>query len=414
MDRMPPRARAGRELPPTAGLPLNWGDYLHKPGLSFAEGLAHWPGLPEPIITCSGTAALLVALKTLHRLRPDRDTIIVPAYNCPLVPLAACLIPGLRTMACDTISGGIEFDPHQLDSLCDERTLAVVPTHLGGRVADVQAAKSVAARCGAFVIEDAAQALGAFAEDGQSVGLRGDAGLFSLAAGKGLTTYEGGILVSRDARLRAELAAVAREVLRPDLGWTLRRNLELLGYGLLYTPSGLRLAYGRNLRKKLAVDDEAAAVGDVFTLADIPLHNLDALRLRVAANGLARLPAHLEEGRRRAGHRCDQLAALPGVSVIGDRPGTDGTWPFFMVLMPGKEQRDRALNSLWRSGNGVSKLFVHVLPDYAFLAPLFAGHGRPDCRNALDLADRMLTVSNTPWLDETTFTLIAQTLRSSL
>jgi len=395
-------------------LPLSWGDYLRKPGLSFAEGLGRWPGLPDPIMACSGTAALVVVLKTLHRLRPNRNTVIVPAYNCPLVPLALRLVPGLRAIVCDTVFCGIDFDLHQLDRLCDERTLAVIPTHLGGRVADIRAAGDVAARCGAFVIEDAAQALGAFAEEGQSVGLRGDVSFFSLAAGKGLTTYEGGILVSRDAQLRAELATVARETLRPDLGWTLRRNLELLGYGLLYTPSGLRLAYGRNLRQKLDAGDEAAAVGDVFTLADMPLHNLDALRLRVAANGLTRLPAHLEEGRRRAGHRRGQLADLPGVVVIGDRPGTEGAWPLFMVLMPGKEQRDHALHTLWRTGNGVSKLFVHALPDYAFLAPILAGHNTPDCPNARDLADRMLTVSNTHWLDEATFTLIVQALRSSL
>ena len=411
---MPPRARTGRELPPTAGLPLSWGDYLRRPGRSFASGLAHWPGLPDPLMTCSGAAALVVALKTLHRRRPDRNTVIAPAYNCPLVPLATRLIPGLRAIVCDTVPGGIDLDPRQLGSLCDARTLAIIPTHLGGRVADVGVARDVAARCGAFVIEDAAQALGAFTGEGQSVGLRGDAGFFSLAAGKGLTTYEGGILVSRDARLRAELAAVARETLRPSLYWTLRRNLELLGYGLLYTPSGLRLAYGRRLRQKLAEGDEAAAVGDVFTLADIPLHSLDALRLRVAANGLPRLPAHLEEGRRRAGQRCGQLAALPGVAIIGDRPGADGTWPFLMALMPGKEQRDRALHTLWGSGCGVSKLFVHALPDYDFLAPVLAEHGAPDCPNARDLADRMLTVSNTHWLDDATFTLIVQTLGASL
>jgi len=404
----------GRELPPTAGLPLTWGDYVRQPGQSFAGGLGQWPGLSDPLVTCSGTAALVVVLKTLRQRRPDRNAVIIPAYNCPLLPLATRLVPGLRAIVCDTVCSGIDLDPQQLDSLCDARTLAVIPTHLGGRVADVQAARAVAARCGAFVIEDAAQALGAFAEDRQSVGLGGDAGFFSLAAGKGLTTYEGGILVSRDAQLRAELAAVARETLRPHLGWTLRRNLELLGYGLFYTPSGLRLAYGHNLRKKLAAGDEAAAVGDVFTLADMPLHSLDALRLRVAANGLARLPAHLEEGRRLAGHRRGQLAALPGVAVIGDRLGTEGIWPFFMVLMPGKEQRDRALHALWRTGNGVSKLFVHALPDYAFLAPILAGHDLPDCPNARDLADRMLTVSNTPWLDEATFTLIMHTLRSSL
>jgi len=338
----------------------------------------------------------------------------VPAYTCPLVPLAARLIPSLHVRVCDILPGGIDFDPQKLAAMCDERTLAVIPTHLGGRVADVETAIAAARNCGAFVVEDAAQAMGAFAQDGRSVGLRGDAGFFSLAAGKGLTTYEGGILVSRDSALRAELAATAREMLRFDPLLTLRRNLELLGYWLLYTPSGLRLAYGRNLRKKLAAGDEAGAVGDRFHLADIPLHNLDALRLRVAANALIRLPGFLAAGRERAAERRERLTGLNGVLVIADRAGTDGIWPFFMVLLPAKEQRDRALQKLWRAGLGVSKLFVRALPDYDFLAP-FTGRGdAEDCRNARDLADRMLTISNTPWLGETAFCRIVQELKDSL
>ncbi|MDR3073745.1 MAG: DegT/DnrJ/EryC1/StrS family aminotransferase [Deltaproteobacteria bacterium] len=414
---MPSGARTNTELPPTAGLPLTFGDYARRPVLPFAEALRRWPNLPEPAVACSGTAALAVALKTLRRRAPERDTVIVPAFTCPLVPLAAALVPGVRVAVCDTLPGGIDLDPQALDALCGEKTLAVVPTHLGGRVANLQTAAAVAARCGAYVIEDAAQALGAFAENGRSVGLEGDIGFFSLAAGKGLTTYEGGILVSRDARLRAELSATARETLRPSLFWTLRRNLELLGYALLYNPSGLRLAYGRNLRRKLADGDEAGAVGDRFSPADIPLHSLDALRLRVAANALARLPAFLAEGRARAARRIDQLAGLTeraGVSLILDRPGADGIWPFFMVLLPSKDQRDRALHRLWRAGLGVSKLFVSALPDYDFLAPFLKGKKKSDCPNARDLAGRMLTVSNTHWMDDDAFTRIAETLERSL
>ncbi|MCL2340904.1 MAG: DegT/DnrJ/EryC1/StrS family aminotransferase, partial [Proteobacteria bacterium] len=162
MTAMAPGARTRRELPPTAGLPLLWSDYCRRPGQSFAEGLGQWPGLPEPILTCSGTAALVVALKTLRRRHPDRNTVIAPAYNCPLVPLATRLVPGLHAVVCDTVAAGIDLDPQQLAGLCNERTLAVIPAHLGGRVADVREAAAIAARHGAYVIEDAAQALGAF------------------------------------------------------------------------------------------------------------------------------------------------------------------------------------------------------------------------------------------------------------
>jgi dTDP-4-amino-4,6-dideoxygalactose transaminase len=246
------------------------------------------------------------------------------------------------------------------------------------------------------------------------VGLLGDIGFFSLAAGKGLSTYEGGILISRDASLRAELTATAQDTLRPDLFLTLRRNLEFLAYGLFYNPLGLRPAYGRPLRKKLDRGDEVGAVGDYFTLEDIPLHSLDRLRRRVAANALTRLPEFLAQGRARAKRRRSQLAGLKDVAVIADRPGTDGVWPFFMLIMPGKKQRDEALRRLWRTGLGVSKLFVRALPDYDFLRPVMRKQATCEYPNARELAERMLTVTNTHWLDEAAFSRIVTELEASL
>ena len=399
------------ELPPTAGLPIRWADFFREPANPFPRGLRQWLGLPQPIIACSGTASLVVALTTLRRLKPDRTEVVVPAYTCPLVALAAALVPGLRVIACDTLPGGFDFDPAALDALCDAGTLAVVPTHLGGRVADVAAAVSIAGQCGAAVIEDAAQAMGAFS-DGASVGLAGDIGFFSLAVGKGLTMYEGGVLFSRDPALATELRDTAGRLLRPGLLWNARRVAELLGYALVYRPDRLGLVYGRHLRKKLAERNEVEAVGDYFTPADVPLHRPDILRLRVAANALERLPGYLDAGRKRALERLTELRRLNGATVVADRAGGDGVWPFFMLLFPRGEQRDRALDALWQKGFGVSKLFVHALPDYAYLAPML--EPGPESPNARDFAARTLTVTNSHWLDDATFHRIVDILRSCL
>lgn len=84
-----------------------------------------------------------------------------------------------------------------------------------------------------------------------------------------------------------------------------------------------------------------------------------------------------------------------------------------MLLLPGKKQRDRALGKLWRSGLGVTKLFVRTLPRYAFLSSCFRDGAAP-CPNAEDLADRMLTVTNSPWLDDENFARIIAALGESL
>lgn len=395
------------EIPPTAGLPLRWRDLLNLSG-DLAPALARQFSLPLPALTCSGTAALIIALRVLQQRMPGRTRLIVPAYTCPLVALAAHYCPPLRVVPCDLQPDSIDLDERQLAQLCDESTLAVVVTHLAGRVADVDAAKRIASAVGAAIIEDAAQAMGAL-DDGRSVGLKGDVGFFSMALGKGLTTAEGGVLFSRDPVLHQALHRHCLQDLPFSLRWELQRSAELWGYALLYQPRGLHYVYGNALRKALANGDEVAAVGDDFSVYDIPLHRLGGYRQKVGAAALARLPDHLQQGRVRALRRAARLNALPGVTVIMDRPGQQGTWPFLMVVMPSADARDAAMARLWTSGLGVTRLFIHTLPGYAEVLPLLQPGG--DITRAQAFAARTLSISNSHWLSDALFEQIVDQLK---
>ncbi|MEC4340237.1 DegT/DnrJ/EryC1/StrS family aminotransferase [Stenotrophomonas pavanii] len=379
-----------RELPPTAGLPMQASDFLPGGG-DLREILARQLGTPPLQLTCSGTHALLIALRTLRKRAPKRDTVILPAYTCPLVPIAVHSL-GLRVQLCDTRRGHFDFDPAQLSRLADARTLAILPTHLGGRIADVERACDIARRAGAWVIEDAAQALGARIGN-SSVGLRGDIGFFSLAAGKGLSLHEGGLLVSRDDELRAALAEHAAEQVRSSLRWELLRSVQLLGLAACYRPSLLSLVYGSPLRSALRRGDLEEAVGDIFPL-DIPQHRVSHWRQNIGANAARRLPAFLQAGRLRALQLRVQLAQLPAVEVVDGLAGTGGTWPMLMLLMPSQRARDAALDALWPRGLGASRMFIHALPDYAYLRGVVP---QDDMPNARDFAARMLTVGNSAW-----------------
>ena len=390
------------EVPPTAGLPLRWRDLM--PGdANLSAAIAQYLALPETQIECSGTAALVVALTAL-RQESARYKVILPAYTCPLVALAVAHC-GLQPILCDLRADSFDLDHEQLSRLCDDTTLAVIPTHLGGRIADLAPVLAIAHRVGARVIEDAAQALGAYAQ-GQAVGSIGDIGFWSLAVGKGLTLYEGGVLFARDAALRQRLRQVSAQLVQHDALWELRRSLELLGYGALYHPLGLYLAYGRPLRRALRRDDPVAAVGDDFDAA-IPLHRVGPWRQAVGVHALARLPAFQQSLRALAAQRKQVLTQAPGIQVLDDAPGTQGTWPFFMLLLPTARARDAALEELWTAGLGVSRLFIHALPDYAYLAHLFHASAVP---NARDFASRMLTLSNSPWLNEAQFARVVSVL----
>ena len=392
-----------REVPPTAGLPLRWRDFLPAPGRSLEAGMAALLRLPAVQIECSGTAALIVALTTLKQASARR-AVIIPAYTCPLVVLAIghC---GLKPVLCDLRCDHFDLDLQALQGLCNDDILAVIPTHLGGRVADVVNVKNIAQRVGAAVIEDAAQALGATWQE-QPAGTLGDIGFYSLAVGKGLTLYEGGVLVSRDADLRERMRATSEQLAPRRLDWELRRLLELAGYTVLYRPSALRLAYGMRLRQALKHGRLIEAVGDDFTDA-IPLHRVGGWRRVVGARALARLPSFLATLAGQAAARKTRLAAIPGVRVMDDPHGAHGIWPYFMVLMPSARARDAALARLWSAGLGVSRLFIHALPDYPYLAGRF---DRAEVPHARDFAARMLTISNSPWMREADFLRIRDVL----
>ncbi|MDE3071515.1 MAG: DegT/DnrJ/EryC1/StrS family aminotransferase [Pseudomonadota bacterium] len=419
--------RRHHELPPTAGLPLRFGDLL--PGklpshdripastgkarqaagtAALAAQVAAQLGTPPLQLECSGTASLLIALTALHEMQPLRRQVVIPAFTCPLVAIAVRQA-GLEVRLCDLRAGHFDMDPAALQAACNEHTLAIVPTHLGGRVANVDSALSVARAVGAYVIEDAAQALGA-RQAGRSVGLLGDIGFFSLAAGKGLSIYEGGLLLAREPLLRDRLARTAARIVPRSLGRECRRSLELLGYAALYRPRGLRLAYGNPLRRALRRGDPVGAVGDDFPLT-VPLHRVGRWRQAVGAHAAARLPAFLDRITAQAQRRLPRLRRIDGIAVLDDPPDAQGSWPFLLLLLPDQQRRDAALAQLWQAGLGVSRLYIHALPDYAYLAGVVPPQHVP---NARDFAARSLTIGNSPWVTDEDFEAICGVLEAVL
>ncbi|HUW53618.1 MAG TPA: DegT/DnrJ/EryC1/StrS family aminotransferase [Rhodanobacter sp.] len=398
--------RRHHELPPTAGLPLQLGD-LRPGAATLAADIAAQLGTPPLQLECSGTASLLIALTALHELQPLRRQVVIPAFTCPLVAIAVHQA-GLEVKLCDLRAGHYDMDPAALQDACNAHTLAIVPTHLGGRVANVDAALAVARTVGAYVIEDAAQALGAH-HDGRSVGLLGDVGFFSLAAGKGLSIYEGGLLLARDPLLRDRLARTAARIVPRSIGWECRRSVELLGYAALYRPHGLRLAYGNPLRRALRRGDPVSAVGDDFPLT-VPLHRVGRWRQAVGAHAAARLPAFLDQLSALAQRRRPRLHRIDGITVLDDPPGANGTWPFLLLLLPDQQRRDAALAQLWQASLGVSRLYIHALPDYAYLAGVVPPQRVP---NARDFAARSLSISNSPWMTDADFEAVCGVLEAA-
>ena len=392
------------EVPPTAGLPLVLRDFLPVRTESFEQSLSDFLKVDSVQIECSGTSALVVILTTLAS-KDKRRRVILPAYTCPLV-LLAVLHCRLEPVLCDLQPGHFDFDLQEVTRLCTEDTLAIIPTHLGGRIANVQSVVEIARRSGTYVIEDAAQALGA-TNRGQSVGMLGDAGFMSLAVGKGLTLFEGGVLLTSNDKLRADFLGTAEKIIPRNLPREILRTAQLIAYAILYRPQLLSVVYGMPLRRALKRSKLIEAVGDDFS-SDIPLHRVGAWRKSIGVQAARRLPEFQLQLAVLAKQRLQRLAVISNIEVLADSVDALGTWPFFMVVMQNRQAREAALEKLWTSRLGVSRLYINALPDYPYLTKTVSA----DVPRARDFAERMLTVSNSPWLSDAGFEVICQTLET--
>jgi hypothetical protein len=154
-----------------------------------------------PIGFASGRAALATALIVAMRAT-GRRVVVLPAYTSFSVAAAAA-VAGARVRLCDLDPTTLDFDRDDLAACVDEQTAAVVLGNLYGYPSDVADLDWVAGR-GALLIDDAAQALGAW-DRGKPVGSRGQLGVLSFGRGKCATTGKGGALLLQDPALRAHL-----------------------------------------------------------------------------------------------------------------------------------------------------------------------------------------------------------------
>jgi perosamine synthetase len=184
--------------------------------------------------TCSGRSGLWLILKSLHRLRPDRNVVALPAYTCYSVP-ASVVRAGLTLFPVDIDPETLDFDPVQLENVPRERLLCILSGNLFGFVNDMDTIEAVGRVAGAFVVDNSAQALGA-SLNGRAAGTLGDVGLYSLGRGKALTTGEGGIIVTNSEEvarsIQTEVGGVPPAT-RVDSAWLFAK---LVVYSIFLNP----------------------------------------------------------------------------------------------------------------------------------------------------------------------------------
>jgi dTDP-4-amino-4,6-dideoxygalactose transaminase len=280
------------------------------------ETLANFFGTKYAVGVASGSDALLLSLMELD-LQPGDEVITVPftffASTGVISRLHAC--PVFVDVCADTFN----LDPKQLTEAITPRTKAILPVHLFGQCAEMEAINEVANEHGIPVLEDACQAIGAV-RSGTKAGALGRTGCFSFFPSKNLGAFGDGGLISTDdskvaerlrlmrvhgsrseyhhhligmnSRLDALQAAILHVKFQYLADWTTKRQKNAGNYRQLFHEHGLD--------DRVTLPVVAAGNTHVYNQFTIKTPKRDALSAYLTEKGIGNriyypVPLHLQE-----------------------------------------------------------------------------------------------------------------------
>lgn len=215
-------------------LDTNWissnGKYIGM----FEEMFAQFCGVKHAIATNNGTTALHLALVGLD-LQPG-DEVIIPTVTY-IATANAVRYCGATPVLVDVCADTMNIDPAAIEAKITPRTRGIIPVHLYGHPAEMDAVNAVAARHGLWVVEDAAEAHGAEVH-GRRVGSLGTCATFSFFGNKIVTTGEGGMITTDDDALAAKLRLFRGQGMDPQR----RYWFPVIGYN--YRMTNIQAAIG--------------------------------------------------------------------------------------------------------------------------------------------------------------------------
>src|SRR2546428_1007729 len=298
---------------------------------------------------------------------------------------------GLRPVLCDINPKTFDCDHTLLEEKLSADTLCVVAHHLFGIPSDIERARALCAPRGVFVVEDAAQAMGA--EDrGHMLGTLGDVGVFSLGRGKNITCGSGGIVVTSSDEIAGIMARECRQLERPRPTELLRDLLQLVLMAVFIRPRlywipaavpFLRLGqtiYPRHIRLGRLSGMKAGLLRDWRS----HLVRSNRIRSETAAYFRQRLPFEVADETVRPYLRLPVLATSP-------------------------MERDRIYAHSQKRGLGISVAYPTPINGIPEIGAALSGQRFP---SAESVAARLLTIPTHPWLSPKGNTALTECLGS--
>lgn len=313
---------------------------------------------------CVGLANGLEALELVLRawdLGPG-DEVIVPS-NTYIATWLAISAVGATIVPVEPTPGGPNIDPDRIAAAITPRTKAIMPVHLYGEPADMEAIGALAARHGLKVVEDVAQAQGAKVR-GRRTGALGDAGAHSFFPSKNIGAFGDGGAVTTDDDALAERLRVLRN------------------YGSRVKYVNLERGYNSRL------DEMQAAF----------------LRVR-----LAKLDEWNERRRLVAARYDDKLAGIAGLGLPRVPQWAEPVWHLYVVRTKRRADLVKALEK-----RGIGSLIHYPIPPHLQDAYADLRQGKGTFPLAETLANTVLSLPMGPHISEKTVDEVAAVVRGAL
>lgn len=299
---------------------LKRGWYVLGPEVeAFEAAFANWHGVPHAVAVASGTDAIELALRAAGIGHGDE---VITVSHTAIATVCAIERAGALPVFVDVDEDGCTMDPGAALAAITSRTRAMVPVHLYGRPAHMDALMKIARQHSLLIIEDCAQAHGA-RWAGELVGTVGTMGAFSFYPTKNLGAYgDGGAVITRDRSLAERL-----------------RRLRFYGQETAYH------AVERGINSRL-----------------------DELQAAVLTVKLAHLHDHIQQRRAMAAH---YRGILHGVRLPADDHLSSGQWQHaYHLFVVRHGRRDWLREALLQRGVKTQVHYpvpVHLQPAYADL-----------------------------------------------
>ncbi len=250
--------------------------------VEFNKLFAEYTGVKHAISAANGTVTLQLALEALGV--GVGDEVILPGLTwqaTAAVVLDVNAVPILVDVCEDTWC----IDPKEVEKAITPKTKAIIPVHLYGSFADMDAIMEIAKKHNLYVIEDCAHKHGG-EWNGKKAGSIGDIGSFSFQLSKHLTAGEGGILTTNDPKLAERLDALRNCGRKPE---SEDQNTSDKGEGI-YTEEGNYLQSGN--------------------------YRITEFQSAILVEGIKRLPEQINTRDENGIYINSLLAKMPGVSPM--------------------------------------------------------------------------------------------------